>query len=165
MSKSVQSAGYSAVATSGATPVSPPQQHQQVPLGGFPRSASPEEATAPYAYGPLHTASALSLLFERARDQLSPADLEWLGGGSREYAMSIAEQAATVIEGIGCLVSNDLRCEPADRAGNFQDAADFPELLWHFSAVFREIRGHLALASAAANLCESQAARGNGVVK
>lgn len=94
--------------------------------------------------------SVLELLFAKAEGRLSRRELEFLSDAS-QYAQSLAQKAADVATGIGCLIDTD--GEHAARgnvsAGNFQSSHDVPTLLFHFAEVFTHIEGLASIGSQA----------------
>lgn len=77
-------------------------------------------------------------LFTRAAPGMTAAELQHIAAGAADLAECLADRAAAVAEGVGCLVAED-----GDSAGSgcFRDADSVPGVLWHFGDVFAQVAG------------------------
>ena len=87
----------------------------------------------------LDEAGAIGLLLQRAMPNLSRADLLALLDESHD-AERIAERAATVANGVACLVMADADASGL-HAGNFQDGPEVAELVLYFADTFKLLAG------------------------
>jgi len=74
---------------------------------------------------------AVTALYIRASDHMTPAELDEVGSTMLDQAESAARNLSSVAEGISCLVSNDgMQDSPF---GSFQDSDSVSGLLWSIS--------------------------------
>lgn len=99
------------------------------------------------ALGAFDIKGALSTLFERAGDNLTLPELQWLTEGCVGTANAMAADAAKLSQGIQCLVADD----DVAGVGSFREPEDVAALLAHFGQVFQTITGLLELGMGAEN--------------
>ncbi len=90
----------------------------------------------------------IEMLFERASESLSPAEME-KAAGMGDSALRMIDQLRCTLEGIGCLVRSDIENSKAGagwRCGSLQ-GDDVPELLFLASNVLDTAGGLLRISS------------------
>jgi len=86
--------------------------------------------------GPFDLATLTRLLMARALPALSESELQWIAGQSGELARRMANESATVMEAVGCLLAGD---NAKHGMGNFRGQNDAPALALHAAAMFTEL--------------------------
>jgi len=89
------------------------------------------------------TAGALMLLWEKARESMTPHEVEWMAIGAGEQVGCEARALAATLEGVASLVSTD------ERAGSFQHTDDLSSLLFNLHNQLNTIAGLSDLADEA----------------
>jgi hypothetical protein len=89
--------------------------------------------------GLANVTNALALLLERAEENLTPQELNWLSDGIADTVQGELDNLHSVVNGIAGLVSCD------ERAGNFRGTESVSSLMWSVAHQLDVIRGLSAL--------------------
>jgi|GEM_PF-4390766 hypothetical protein len=101
--------------------------------------AEQEPTTAP-RLGIPYISKILSLLLEKAADNLTSDELDWLSTGATETVYCEIDNLHTVVAGIAGLVATD------KNAGNFSHSDEVSGLMWSIAHQLDVIRGLESLA-------------------
>lgn len=100
--------------------------------------------------GALDTPRVIYELWERCCDNLSDRELEWFAGAG-EYAEHVAFQLEQVVDGVGCMVSNDTSENGGTPTGYFTPEHSLPALLFSISQSISHIRALINIADSASD--------------
>lgn len=103
------------------------------------RATQPAELVKAANWQPFNPRRLVELLWPKAAQQLSRAELLAIIDGGTDYTTEAAHNAAKLAEGVACLVAHDGAEGAGAGTGSFQDAESVASLLFNLQGQFEAL--------------------------